>query len=400
MITLTLIIKGEDMKRLLLGLFCSFFISSSVAFGMAGADAVDKLSKENNVKEVGFEYVLSKIGEGMIGHTDALILDARPEKRYDASHIPGAIMFPDTQVNEHMDELKGVAKNAEIITYCQGPKCEKSVQLAIDLMKKGYTNVKVYRGGIPDWETKFYVDIGLKTAKAMYDKNAALFIDARPFQKFKKGTIIGSLNLLDTQFNELWGRLPTDTKTPVVVFCGGFKCEKSHIVARNMSIMGYKNVFTLSAGFPGWAKAGYETTAASGSSNADADAPKKKVGPLTLGADDGTVDVDAFKVMIEDLPDNVQIIDVRAKEDYEKGHLPGAISFPKADHSLEQFEEKVSSSGKYTIFSCATGTRALEMWVDFKSKLNYPEMDKVYYLDAKVDCKGEECNIEGYEALF
>ncbi|MFW5990468.1 MAG: rhodanese-like domain-containing protein [Campylobacterales bacterium] len=387
------------MGRLFFMLICSFFISSTLAFGMAGAEAVDKLSKENNVKEVGFEYVLSKIGDGRLGHTEALILDARPQKRYDASHIPGAIMFPDTQVDENMKELKGIAKNKEIITYCQGPKCEKSVQLAIDLEDKGYTNVKVYRGGIPDWEKKFYVDIGLKTAKAMYDKNAALFIDTRPFLKFKKGSIIGALNILDTQFNELWGRLPTDTKTPVVTFCGGYECEKSHVVARNMSIMGYENVFTMSAGFPGWVTAGYETTAASGDSSADADAPKKKVGPLTLGADEGTVDVDAFKVMIEDLPKNVQIIDVRAKEDYKSGHIPGAINYPKADHSLEQFEKKVSN-GKYTIFTCSTGTRALEMWVDFKSKLNYPEMDKIYYLDAKVDCKGQECEIEGYEALF
>lgn len=384
------------MGKLFLALFSVFIFGLGSLYAEVSVGEVDKLVKENNVKEVGYDYVLSKIGDGRVGHTKAILLDARPEKRFNAGHIPGALLMLDTKVDETIGAvLKDVPKNKEIITYCQGPNCEKSVNLAIELKKRGYTNVKVYRGGLPEWETKAYVDIGLEAAKAMYDKNGALFIDARPFGKFKQGTIVGAINILDTDFDKLWGRLPTDTRTPVVIFCGGIECEKSHVVAQRMMMMGYSKVYTFSEGYPAWVKAGYDTTAGGAKASEPAQKQEKKTsGPIVLGSDEGTVDVEYFKGMIKNKPENIVIVDIRDAGDYQKGHLKGAVNIPKKDNDVAKMKGKISAD-KYTIFTCGTGTRALEMWVDFKSS-GYGNMDKVFYLDAKVNCKGQECEIEGY----
>jgi len=386
------------MQNLVKLLFTVCFLVVGISFANVGVGvgAVDKMVKENHIKEVSYEYVLSKIGDGRIGHTKALILDARPAKRYNTAHIPGAVLFPDTQLEEYMEKvMKDVPKDKEIITYCQGPSCEKSVILAVELIKRGYKNTKVYRGGIPEWEEKnAYVDIGLAKAKTMYDENGALFIDARPFGKFKQGTIVGSINIPDTSFNKLWGRLPTDTKTPVVIFCGGLECEKSHIVAQKMVSMGYTKVATFSEGYPAWKKAGFDTTEGGSSSKSDKPKEKKKVGPIVVGGDEGSVDVAFFNEMIKNRPENIMIVDIRDAADYKKGHIKGSVNIPKKDNPVEKMKTKIDKD-KYVIFTCGTGTRALEMWIDFKSA-KYENLDKIHYLDAKVNCKGEDCTIEGY----
>ena len=66
---------------------------------------------------------------------------------YDAKRIPGSLHF-DTP-----DDLYAALKpDDEIVVYCSHTDCLSSVALYRDLLRRGYTNVRRYAGGLLDWE--------------------------------------------------------------------------------------------------------------------------------------------------------------------------------------------------------------------------------------------------------
>lgn len=370
---------------------------SAVAQVKMSSEAVDALVKKYNQVEVDFNYVMEKVGDGTKKGAKAIILDARPEAKYNKSHIPTALPMPDTTYKKYLHYLDGKSQKDEIIIYCGGPKCHKSPELGNILKKLGYSNIKIYRGGSPEWKKKAYMDIGLDYAYSLYQKNQALFIDARPGAKFRKSSVIGALSLPDTLFDKMWGRLPIDTRTPVVTFCGGYECHKSHVVAKKMVAMGYTNVMTLSAGLPAWKKANYETTNSMGIAPKKATGPKM-AGPVKLGGDPGTVDVAWFKKMLENKPDDITIVDLRAAESHAKGHLNGCTNIPRGRGAIQPFMDKLPKSG-YIIMACATGNTAASTYEELKAN-NYPRMNNIFYLDAKIECKAVgDCQIEGYDLV-
>ena len=86
----------------------------------------------------------------------------------------------------------------------------------------------------------------------------AILIDARPALKYEKGTIPSSLNISDTNFENDYKQIATLAKDKeLIVFCGGYNCEKSPIVAEMLKKNGHKNVKVYSAGEPEWNKKSY-----------------------------------------------------------------------------------------------------------------------------------------------
>jgi rhodanese-related sulfurtransferase len=66
---------------------------------------------------------------------------------FEAKHIPGSVHF-DTP-----DELyASVRPDDEIVVYCSHVDCLSSVALYRDLVRRGYSNVRRYSGGLLDWE--------------------------------------------------------------------------------------------------------------------------------------------------------------------------------------------------------------------------------------------------------
>lgn len=86
----------------------------------------------------------------------------------------------------------------------------------------------------------------------------AILIDARPALKYEKGTIPSSLNISDTDFENGYKQIINLAKDKeLIVFCGGYNCEKSAIVALMLKKNGHKNIKVYSAGEPEWAKKSY-----------------------------------------------------------------------------------------------------------------------------------------------
>ncbi len=94
-------------------------------------------------------------------------------------------------------------------------------------------------------------------AKARLDRGA-LFLDARPADFWKMSRIPGALSLPEDDFDRAFAGLEPRLRRHfnLVVYCSGFGCEASHIVARKLRERGI-HAAILNEGWPAWTDAGY-----------------------------------------------------------------------------------------------------------------------------------------------
>lgn len=102
---------------------------------------------------------LSLVGaKSRFDQKSAVFLDARSPEEYAQGHIPGALDFYADDFEKFapqvLPQLKD--KRQELIAYCHGSSCELSLELGKALMEQGYTNVKVFFGGWPEWKKANY----------------------------------------------------------------------------------------------------------------------------------------------------------------------------------------------------------------------------------------------------
>jgi rhodanese-related sulfurtransferase len=96
-------------------------------------------------------------------------------------------------------------------------------------------------------------------AKARLEKGA-LFLDARPEAFYRMAHIPGALSLPEEEFEAAFSRLEPRLRSSldVVVYCAGFGCEASHVVARKLKERQIPAV-VLNEGWPAWEEARYPT---------------------------------------------------------------------------------------------------------------------------------------------
>lgn len=64
-----------------------------------------------------------------------------------AKHIPGSVHFDTPEAL-----YAAVRSDDEVVVYCSHVDCLSSVALYRDLVRRGYSNVRRYSGGLLDWE--------------------------------------------------------------------------------------------------------------------------------------------------------------------------------------------------------------------------------------------------------
>jgi rhodanese-related sulfurtransferase len=101
--------------------------------------------------------------------------------------------------------------------------------------------------------------IEAKAAKARLDKGA-LFLDARPIDFYRMEHIPGALPLPEPDFDAAFAKLEPRLRSTfdLVVYCAGFGCEASHIVAAKLRDKGI-HAAILHEGWPAWQDAKYPT---------------------------------------------------------------------------------------------------------------------------------------------
>ena len=77
------------------------------------------------------------------------LLDANGSDSWKKGHIPGAIDFAGNK--DKLSQLLPKDKNALIVAYCGGPKCQAYQAAAKAAEKLGYKNVKHLVAGISGW---------------------------------------------------------------------------------------------------------------------------------------------------------------------------------------------------------------------------------------------------------
>ena len=303
---------------------------------------------------------------------DEMIIDARPRRpKYDQGHIPMAVSIPDSR----FDELAGLLpknKDALLIFYCGGLKCNLSHKSAYKAEKLGYRNVKVFAEGFPGWMKVpgHYASVSPQWMKQQIDKGAGLtIVDSRPKRaKYDKGHLPTAVSIPFSQFDKLGHLLPADKSKPVVFYCGGLKCPLSHKSAAKAIALGYTNVRVFSEGFPAWKKIAGQAVVAEAAS-----------GALKSGSEEGTIDHALFKKIMFENPARIYLVDVRDKKEYDKGSLKTAVNIP-----VEELEKRLTSlpKDKPIVFICGTGARSGESYYMVKDLM--PGLKNVYYLDGEL----------------
>ena len=386
----------------------AFILASIQSFSVevenisAPTEAVLALINKYELEQVDFNYVKKAINQGTRNSVNAILIDARPEIKYQNGTIPSSLNIPDTKFEEYYSVLKDIPMDKELIVYCGGYNCTKSPIVAQKLKDKGYTNVKIYSGGEPEWRKLSYLEIDTLAIKVYQEKNSAFIVDARPYSKFLQETIPGAISIPDTSLVKLLGRFPINKSEKIVIFCGGYNCEKSHIIANKLISLDYEDVMVFAGGLPSWKERGLKTTAASYAEKDDEVAIVKdsfSKNGLKRGSDEGSVDGEWLKKQILEnkVPSYIQIVDVTTPNEFKTGHIKGAINIEASKLTAKELLEKLPKN-KTIVFNCTAGGRSIDAW----SKLNDEKLDisEIYYFDANISCKDNNCKIDVNEPLL
>lgn len=274
------------------------------------------------------------------------LYDARPLFRFQEGAIPTAVSMP-YDLFDKMTELLPQDKNAQIIFYCAGINCYMSSGSAEKAKKLGYTNVRVYRDGIPAWSAKNYTVLSAEALKAAWiDKDVPyLLLDLRSGKVASRGFIKGAVSFPAAQVAKLIKKLPSaENNPPIVVYDA--KGSKSEVqVAKALLKSGYGNVKILLGGFDGWKSAKFEAMTGKLASKASY-VPKPNP---------GEIDIQVFKGYATALPSNVFILDVRNPNEVKTGILKTAVNIP-----MEDLQDRMAEipKDKLIITQCSTGVRA------------------------------------------
>ncbi len=78
------------------------------------------------------------------------IIEALPQKYYDAEHLPGALNIPHDEIRVKAAEVLP-DKDAFIVVYCASTECQNSQIATSTLQQMGYTNAYEYVEGKQHW---------------------------------------------------------------------------------------------------------------------------------------------------------------------------------------------------------------------------------------------------------
>jgi len=289
---------------------------------------------------------LVALGPDKAGFT---LIDSRPLPRFQEGTIPGSINLPYPQFDKFVDRLPA-DKNRLVIFYCQGITCMMSPSSLRRAEALGYTNLKVYREGWPEWTQK---NVGVMAPQAFkeawLDKGIPhVLIDARAPLEMARGHIAGAVSLTPEQVKAALKAFPDKKlKAPFMVYDGGGDGDgdAARKVAQAITAAGYPQVNLIPGGFAAWTRAGYPTVAGVPTSTV-AYVPKPRPGEIPIAE---------FRKFAAATPPDVLILDVRNTDEANAGMIKGALLVP--DEEIMRRMAEIPKD-KRIITHCSTGVRA------------------------------------------
>ena len=99
-----------------------------------------------------------QIKEKLDSNEPMTIIEALPQKYFDAEHLPGALNIPHDETQARAPDMLP-DKDAVIVVYCASTDCRNSKIATDTLQHMGYSNVFEYVEGKKHWlEANFQVE--------------------------------------------------------------------------------------------------------------------------------------------------------------------------------------------------------------------------------------------------
>jgi rhodanese-related sulfurtransferase len=239
--------------------------------------------------------------------------------------------------------------------------------------KLGYTNVKVYHEGLPEWAKKNYTVLSVQFLKeAFIDKDIPIvLLDVRPVAKAEKGFIKGAVTLPAMDIAANIAKFPPKDKKPPIIIVDDKGGDDAKKAARTLITEGYTSVTVLIGGMDAWQAAGCPVESGK-LATAIVYVPKPRPGEISF---------DDFKKIAANTPADTLILDVRSQDEVNTGMIRGAKLVPD-EEILDRLAE--IPKDKQIITYCSTGVRAEMTYHKLKEKVY-----NVQFLNAKVEFDGK-----------
>lgn len=297
------------------------------------------------------------------------LIDSRPLPRFEEGAIPTAIHLPFIGFDKFADRMPA-DKSRLVVFYCGGITCTLSPNSLRKAEKMGFTNLRVYREGMPDWQTRNYGVLTSQFLKSAYiDKDIPhVLIDARTAESAASGHIKGAVSVPAAQLKAALSALPeARLKAPIIVYDGRGGGE-AKAAASALVAAGQQNVLVLQGGLLGWQGAGMALESGVPAATKIAYTPKPRA---------GSVSAEEFTRLARSTPTDVLILDVRNPDEANVGMIKGAMLIPDEELAARMAEVP---KNKRILTHCLTGIRA-EMAYHKLKDAGY----NVVFLNADID---------------
>jgi rhodanese-related sulfurtransferase len=327
------------------------------------------------------------------------LLDVREQGEYNLAHIPGASSVPRRQLEARVGRLvphRGVA-----VVVCDDTG-RRAALAAATLERMGYRDVAVLQGGTNRWasqdlptewgmnvpskdfgekvEVQHHVPtIDAEELAARQRRGEKLVIlDTRTPEEFRRFCIPGGRNVpggeLALRIHDVLREQPD---AAVVVNCAGR--TRSIIGARVLQRMKLPGVVSLRNGTSGWLLAGLELER--GADRVALPAPSTEgraaaeAYAASVAAEDGVrmLDVPALQTLMARAGDEtVYLVDVRTREEFLAGHIPGFWWMP-GGQAVQRADDTVAVRSAAVVF-CCDGTARASVTASWYRQMGFPEV--------------------------
>jgi len=314
---------------------------------------------------------------------DIALIDVREVAEYNLAHIAGSCSIPRRQIEFRLTQL--VPWRGTRIVVCDDDGVRANLAAAT-LESMGYTVVSVLSGGLNRWVTdgqgtewginvpskdfgeKVLLQQGVpelepdELAAWLAEGKQPLILDSRTPEEHHRACIPGSRSMPGAELGlRIWD-LVQDPQTPVVVHCAGR--TRSIIGAGTLKRLGVPNVYALKNGTMGWQLAGLELDTGSDRLMLPQPTPqgrqRAEAAAREVAEAEGVRFVDvatARQLLAGAASQNVYAIDVRSREEYAAGHIPGFTWVP-GGQAVQATDNFVAMRNGVLLFSCDGVVRA------------------------------------------
>ncbi|MBP1934351.1 rhodanese-like domain-containing protein [Ammoniphilus resinae] len=306
------------------------------------------------------------------------LLDIRERPAYNRGQILGSTNVPRYELEFRIPQLVPI-QSTEIILY--DDEGERAPLAAKSLEENGYSHTKVLKGGLNAWEKAGKplvkgVNVPSKTfgevvasqhsinqiaPAELHDQlkrgEAFIGIEVRPPEEVgHSGSIPGFINIQGVELPLVANDLAKQGKK-IVVTCAGR--TRGIIAATTLKMMGI-DVLDLHNGTMGWVLSGFELESMIPAGPKPSVESKESAHNFAaqLVKDHGIrhLSVERLREMQQE-ESYLYVFDVRTKEEYESGHIPGTVSLP-GGQAIQCADDFIAVRNSTIVFVCEDQVRS------------------------------------------